>query len=324
MGSVETMRGPVDAADLGVTLMHEHLFILNPEIQQNYETEFDAAVEVPAAIERMKALKAAGVDTIVDLTVIGLGRDLDLMRQVADATDVHILAATGLYTYDELPTYFMHRGGPGTLLGGDEPMIEMFLADVEHGIAGSGVKPAIIKCATDEAGVTPDVERVLRACARVHRATGLPISTHTHAESERGVEQQRVFEDEGVDLSRVVIGHSGDTTDRTYLEALLAKGSYLGMDRFGVDVMLPFEERVGIVADLCSAGFADRLVLSHDTSCHIDWMPVAVRDFMPNWRYTHISEDVLPALRERGVTEPQIEQMLVTNPRAILDHQGGY
>src|SRR5205807_2646373 len=114
--------------------------------------------------------------------------------------------------------------------------------------------------------------RVLRAVAQAHRQTGVPISTHTHAASRRGLDQQRVFQEEGVDLTRVVIGHSGDTTDAAYLEEIIANGSYIGMDRFGIDAMLPFEDRVGIVATMCERGHADKMVLSHDASCFMDWI----------------------------------------------------
>ena len=145
-------------------------------------------------------------------------------------------------------------------------MTDMFIRDIEQGIADTGIKAAILKCATDEPGVTPGVERVLRAVAQAHRHTGVPISTHTHAGTRRGLEQQRIFAEEGVDLSRVVIGHSGDTTDVDYLEELIGNGSYIGMDRFGVDVYLPFEDRVDTVARMCERGHAEKMVLSHDAS----------------------------------------------------------
>jgi phosphotriesterase-related protein len=163
----------------------------------------------------------------------------------------------------------------------------------------------------------------LRAVAQAHRATGAPISTHTHAASQRGLDQQRIFREEGVDLSRVIIGHSGDSTDIGYLEELIAAGSYLGMDRFGIDTILPFEQRVAVVATLCERGHADRLVLSHDCACFIDWFDerdLAAR--LPNWHFLHISDDVLPALKERGVSDAQLHQMLVDNPREIFDHSG--
>jgi phosphotriesterase-related protein len=169
------------------------------------------------------------------------------------------------------------------------------------------------------------VERVLRAVAQAHRQTGVPISTHTHAATRRGLEQQRIFADEGVDLSRVIIGHCGDSTDIDYLEELIANGSYIGMDRFGMDLILPFEDRVNTVARMCERGHADKMVLSHDAKCYFDALPDALLPTVaPNWHYLHIHTDVLPALKERGVTEEQITTMLVDNPRRIFDRQGGY
>jgi phosphotriesterase-related protein len=322
---VATVRGPLPTADLGVTLMHEHVFVLSPEIIANYPEGWgDEQAREQAAVEKLNALKAIGVDTIVDPTVIGLGRYIPRIQRVAQRTELNIVAATGVYTYNDVPMYF-HFSGPGTALNGPEPMVDMFVRDITEGIAGTGVKAAILKCATDEPGITPGVERVLRAVAQAHRATGVPITTHTHAHTRRGLEQQRIFGEEGVDLSRVIIGHSGDTTDLDYLEELIAAGSYLGMDRFGLDNILPFEDRVDTVAKMCERGHADKMVLAHDASCYIDWLPEAALPFvLPNWHYLHIHNDVLPALRQRGVTEEQITTMLVDNPRRIFSHGGGY
>jgi phosphotriesterase-related protein len=222
-----------------------------------------------------------------------------------------------------VPMYF-HFTGPGGALGDSEPMVDMFVRDIEHGIADTGVKAAILKCATDEPGVTPGVERVLRAVAKAQRLTGVPISTHTHAATRRGLEQQRIFAEEGVDLSRVVIGHSGDTTDLGYLEELIGNGSYIGMDRFGVDVYLPFEDRVNTVAQMCERGYAEKMVLSHDAACFMDWVPEELLPALPNWHYLHIHNDVIPALKDRGVTDEQLTTMLVDNPRKIFENQGAY
>src|ERR1700758_4708190 len=235
MSLLNTAQGPINTADLGVTLMHEHVFIMTTEIAQNYpEAWGDEAKRVADAAARLTELKSRGVDTIVDLTVVGLGRYIPRIARVAAQTALNIVVATGLYTYNDVPFYF-HYLGPGTPLDGPEIMTEMFVRDIEQGIADTGIKAAILKCATDEPGVTPGVERVLRAVAQAHRQTGVPISTHTHAATRRGLEQQRIFAEEGVDLSRVVIGHSGDTTDIGYLEELIGNGSYIGMDRFGAD-----------------------------------------------------------------------------------------
>lgn len=325
MAEVETVRGPIATTDLGVTLMHEHVFVLSPEIMANFPEGWgeDAARE-QTAVDKLNALKAAGVDTIVDPTVIGLGRYIPRIQRVAARTELQIVVATGVYTYNDVPMYF-HFSGPGTALNGPEPMVDMFVRDITAGIADTGVRAGILKCATDEPGLTVGVERVLRAVAQAHRATGVPITTHTHAGTRRGLEQQRVFAEEGVDLGRVIIGHSGDTTDVDYLEELIAAGSYLGMDRFGLDNILRFEDRVDTVARLCERGHAAKLVLAHDASCYIDWLPeAALPVVLPNWHYLHIHNDVLPALRARGVTDEQITTMLVDNPREIFSARGGY
>ena len=323
--TLNTARGAIGTADLGVTLMHEHVFVMTTEIVENYPEGWgDGAKREADAIVRLNELKARGVDTIVDLTVVGLGRYIPRIARIAAATELNIVVATGLYTYNDVPMHF-HYLGPGAPLGGPEIMTEMFVRDIEHGIADTGIKAAILKCATDEPGVTPGVERVLRAVAAAHRETGVPISTHTHAATRRGLEQQRIFAEEGVDLSRVVIGHSGDTTDVAYLEELIGAGSYIGMDRFGVDVYLSTEERVKTVATMCERGHADRMVLSHDAFCYFDALPEATLPVaLPNWHYLHIHDDVIPALKERGVTDGQLATMLVDNPRRIFSKRGGY
>lgn len=324
MGRVNTVRGPVDAAALGTTLMHEHVFVLSTEVAANWPTGWDRKAQVAHAVERLNELAAAGVDTIVDLTVVGLGRDLELVSEVADQVDLNIVVATGLYTYNDLPHYFDFRTSAFNPSGVDA-LEEFFLHDIENGIAGTGVRPGILKCCTDEQGLTPGVERVLRAVARVHRKSGLPISTHTHATTKRGLDQQRVFTEEGVDLSRVVIGHSGDSTDIAYLEELTDTGSTLGMDRFGVDAYCPTAQRVETVATLCERGRTSQMVLSHDSACHFDWFDEQfITAAQPNWNFLHISRDVIPMLEERGVTKAQLNAMLVENPRRILDHGPGY
>ena len=322
---MNTVRGPVDPAKLGVTLMHEHIFVLSAEVMQNYpESWGDEERRVDGAVARLNELHSRGVNAIVDLTVVGLGRYIPRIQRIAARTPLHIIVATGIYTYNDLPFFFQLQG-PGTVLGGPETMTDMFVKDIEEGIAGTGVRAGILKCATDEPGLTPGIERALRAVAQAHRRTGVPISTHTHARKRRGLDQQRIFREEGVDLRRVIIGHSGDTTDLAYLEELMAQGSYLGMDRFGIDTILPFQDRVQTVATLCERGHAGQLVLSHDAACFNDWLPEgALPSMLPNWHYLHIHNEVIPALKERGVTDAQIHAMLVENPKRIFSAQGAY
>jgi phosphotriesterase-related protein len=325
MTAIPTVRGPLDSSQLGVTLMHEHVFVLSTEIMLTYpETWGDEDQRVDTAATRLNELAAQGVQTIVDLTVIGQGRFIPRIQRVAERTSINIIVATGIYTFGDVPFYFRLRGA-NRAPGNPDVMTEMFVRDIMTGIGETGVRAGVLKCATDAAGLTRGVERVLRAVAQAHRQTGVPISTHTHAATRRGLDQQRIFREEGVDLSRVIIGHSGDSTDIEYLEELIAAGSNLGMDRFGIDTILSFDERVDIVARLCQRGHAGKLVVSHDYSSFIDWFPeheLARR--LPNWHYLHILKDVIPALKRRGVTDDQVHAMLVDNPRTIFERSGAY
>lgn len=325
MQPVQTVRGPIEPQNLGVTLMHEHVFVLDLELLHNYPEEWgDEEKRIADAVARMNELKATGVDTIVDLTVIGLGRSVSRIQRVAKQTELNIIVATGVYTYNELPHYF-HFRGPGSLMGGPEPLEEMFLRDINQGIADTGVKAGMLKCATDQLGVTKDIERILRATAHAHRKTGVPISTHTAAWKRVGLDQQRIFAEEGVDLSRVVIGHCGDTNEIAYLEELIRNGSYIGMDRFGIDSILSFEDRVATVATMCQRGHAHKMVLSHDASCFLHWMPEHIIPLaLPRWNYLHIHKEVIPALKQKGVTDGDIRTMMVENPRRVFEAQGSY
>ena len=271
-----------------------------------------------------RRLHDLGVSTIVDPTVVGLGRYVPRIERVAAHTKINIVAATGLYTYNDIPHRF-HYHGAGAPAGDKDPLPEYFVRDITEGIAGTKVKAAFLKCAIDEPGLTPGVERTMRSVARAHRRTGAPITVHTNVHNRSGLIAQEVLKSEGVDMSRVVIGHSGDSTEYDYLKKLADAGSLLGMDRFGIDVLLPTDKRIEVVARMCEMGYADSMVLSHDASCYIDWFPNGeVPLFAPNWHYEHIHTDVLPALRKKGVTDKQIETMLVDNPRRYFENVSAY
>jgi phosphotriesterase-related protein len=313
MPLVETVRGPVDVSALGTTLMHEHVFVLSEEIRHNYPAGWVEDDRVDDAIAKLTALTDRGCQTIVDPTVLGLGRDIHRIRRVADGTSLNIIVATGLYTYDKIPHYFEYRVARH---GGLDPLAQLFIGDITDGIAGTGIKAALLKCAVDEPGLTPGVERVLRAVGRAHAETGTPVTVHTHPGSGAGREVLRVLREEKADLSKVVLGHSGDSTDLDYLTELADAGCLLGMDRFGLDVITPFEDRVSTVVALCERGYAGQLVLAHDAACYIDWFPPEIIPiFAPKWHFEHLFDDVLPALRERGVSDEQIDTMMVVNPR---------
>ena len=315
---VPTVTGEVRSDALGMTLMHEHIFILAPELEQNYPESWQERERIEDAAGKLAAVKEQGIDTIVDLTVLGLGRDIPLIQRVAERVDVNIVVATGAYVTTALPLPFVfqdpkrsggrtgsaYRAVPGRHLRRDR--------------GNGGARAGVLKCASDVAGFTHDVERALRAVAQVHLATNLPIFTHTDASTKGGLDQQRLFREEGVDLGHVIIGHCGDTNDLDYLRQLLEAGSYLGMDRFGLYNLLDFETRLAVVAQLCNEDHTARLILSHDASCYLRWGD-ALRKIAPKWQYTHIVDEVLPGLRRLGVSEGHIEEMMVMNPRRIFE-----
>jgi len=311
MAQVETVRGPVDSSALGSTLMHEHVFVLNEEIRRNYPADFDEDARVSHAVAQLGKAVQRGIGTIADATVIGLGRDIDRIKRVAALTPMNIIVATGIYTFSEVPFYFRYRSRRMTA-SREDPMTEMFVADITGGIAQTGVKAAFLKCAIDEQGLTRGVERILRAVARAHVLTGAPVTVHTHPASKSGLVALRILGEEGADLSRVVVGHSGDSRDTDYLIQLADSGCLLGMDRFGIGMPPSLPWRADTIAALCQRGYAGSMVLSHDAACYIDWYP---HDEAKAGNYTYIHDEVLPALTERGVSAAQIEAMLVANPR---------
>lgn len=318
MALVETVRGPVEAASLGLTLMHEHVFVLNEEIRRNYPGAWDEQARTDDAVAKLNALAARGCVTIADPTVLGLGRDIGRVARVAARTDLNIIAATGLYTYNDVPLYFRYRGADRAGTAAD-PMTAMFIADLTEGISGTGIRAAFLKCAIEADGLTPGVQRVLRAVAAAHAATGAPVMVHTHPESGSGLAALEVLASAGAGPGGVLLAHCGDTADLDYLTRLADAGCLLGMDRFGLDIILPFEQRVAVVAALCERGYAESMVLAHDASCYIDWFePWQIGQFAPNWHYQHLFDDVIPALRARGVSQAQLDTMLVANPRRFF------
>ena len=312
MPLLSSLSGPVDTQYLGFTLMHEHIFVGTWSMRTAFPNWIDRRTLIDCALAELHAAHESGVRTIVDVTPINLGRDVALLREIAEGSDVRLVAATGLYWTEE-----------PWLAGWEvERIFDWLLEDASKGWQGTGIKPGIIKCGTDWLGVTPLNEKLLRTTARLHRATGLPITTHTTVANHSALDQLDIFASEGVDMSRVVIGHCGDTEDFDMLESVLARGSYIGVDRFGSVHAFPTEKRVKVVAELCRRGHAKRMVLSHDGDVASDFgrrrRPRAQKPPVPTKVFCYIADVVLPALREAGVTAEQIDQMTVENPRRLF------
>jgi len=321
MPYVPTTAGETDVDDLGAVLMHEHVFIRTEPLQQGWPGfgGWDTEAEVAAARERLRGLAQAGVGTILDMTVPGLGRDPALVARAVAGTGLKVMFATGYYTYDNLPFPFQYRG-TGKILDDEDRLLEsLFERDVTTGIGDSGFRAAVLKIVTDEQGMTTDVERVAVAIANVHARTGAPVCTHAHAPTRRGLEQQRILRSRGADLGRVMIGHANETTDLGYLEQIIDNGSYVGWDRCGLQAVVPLGGQLDTLARLCQRGYAGRIMLSHDKASFTDWFTNAEQDFvLPDWQFSYIHSALLPGLRDRGVSDGQIEQMLVRNPREFF------
>ena len=327
MATVETVTGRIDADELGITLIHEHL-IYRDEAVANWwpHVKSTVAVDPPracgpeelygVAVESARAAIERSVKTICEPTGMFGGRDVGLSRRVSEETGLQVVPCSGIYTYDYLPMFFVARDA--------DAMAELFVHDVEQGIQNTGIKAAFLKCAADEPGVTENIEKVHRAVARASVRTGAPIMAHSRPASGTGPRQIEIFEEEGVDLSKVQIAHTGDTDDLDYIERLLEKGVYIGMDRYGLELFLPIEKRNATVTALLERGYADRMFLSQDFCATIDWYPVEAAEQLlaagavKGWSMTLVFDEVIPALHEAGMTDDQLQTMMVENPQRWL------
>jgi phosphotriesterase-related protein len=311
--TIETVGGPVEDSQLGLTLAHEHLSTTSENVRTQWPHLYDDAREYDRAVEQVRAAMDRGVQTIVDPSCMDLNRNVHLAQRVVEETGIQLVMCTGVYgaKYTFLPPYFENR----------EPtaLVDAFVHDIEEGIQGTGVKAAFLKCAVDEPGITEHVERILRAIAQTSLRTGRPIMAHSHPATRRGLEIMDVFDDEGVDPRKVQIAHTGDTDDLDYIEELLGRGCWIGMDRYGLDIILPTEKRNATVVELAKRGHADRMMLSQDSCATIDWFPEElVKQMAPEWDFTFLWRGVLPELSDAGVTDDQIDTMMRDNPRAWL------
>lgn len=302
--------GAIRPDGLGFTLIHEHLKIESEGVRAQWPHLYDPSWQFERALAEVRAAVAAGVRTICDPTVLGLGRDVPFMERVVAATDAQMVAATGLYTFRDLPRIFRSRSV--------DFLADLFVRDIADGVQGTRTRAGFIKFATDAPGVTAGVEVVIRAAARAQRRTGVPIVTHSDARNGSGLDQVDLLVEEGVDPARVVIGHVGDSEDVDYLVRLLERGVYLGLDRYGSQTP-PADRRNATTLALLERGYADRLLLAQDACATIDWYEApAGRQGEPSGHMAYVATEVLPALRAGGATAEDIETLTVANPRRLF------
>jgi phosphotriesterase-related protein len=317
MSPIETVGGAVEPSELGLTLIHEHLRFRDEAVAENWPGRYDDQAEFAAAVEAVRAAQEHGVQTIVEPTAMFGGRDVRFMKRVADETGVRVVPCTGIYTYEYLPHYFENR---------DEDVIAShFVDDIEKGCQGTEIKAAFIKVAADEPGVNEHVEKVHRAAARASVQTGAPIMAHSRPASQTGPRQVEIFLEEGVAPEKIQIAHCGDTADLDYIQGLLDRGVYVGLDRYGLEMFLPIDQRNETTAELLRRGQTERLMISQDFCCSIDWFPeeaaaeLEASGAIRKWSMTLIFEEVIPWLREQGVLdEAAFETVFVQNPARWL------
>jgi phosphotriesterase-related protein len=322
MAQVSTVTGMIEADQLGTTLIHEHLRNSDEAVHEQWPSAGTAKEDPPhevgpgedfeIAVREAKAAIDLGVKTIGEPTAMFLGRDVEFMRRVSEETGLQVIPCTGIYTYDYLPQFFVNRD--------PDQIADLFVQDIEEGIQGTEIKAAFIKCAADEPGVNENIEKVHRAAARASVRTGAPIMAHSRPASNTGPRQIEIFLEEGVDPSKVQIAHTGDTDDLDYIEGLLEKGVWIGLDRYGLEIFLPYEKRQQTAKALLERGYADRIFLSADSVATTDWFPPNVIEQLlaagaaKDWTIRLVPEKVLPELREWGMTEEQERTMMIENP----------
>ena len=265
MPQVQTVTGPVDADELGLTLIHEHFRGRDEATGSSGRTCTTTRRSSAWPSSRPGTCMGHDVRTVVEPTAMMLGRDIAHLERLARETGLQIVPCTGIYTYDHLPHFWENRDA--------DFMAAAFVHDIEQGIQGTGARAAFIKVAADEPGVTDNIEKIHRAAARASLSTGAPIMAHSRPASDTGPRQVEVLLEEGVDPAKIQIAHTGDTDDLDYIQRVLDTGVFIGMDRYGHAMFLPTENRNKTVLALLERGFADRMLLSQDYVVAIDWFP---------------------------------------------------
>jgi len=320
-GMINSVLGPISPDKLGTTLVHEHFTFAYPGWFADATIapeDYKAALKTNIGV--IKAAQKYGIKTIIDATPNDTGgRNPELYKALAKKTGLNIICATGLYTEHEgSPAYWKTRVIFGTDI--TRMMSDLFIKEITQGIRKTGVKAGVIKVGTSPK-ITDYEIAVHKAAVVAQKATGVPIITHTEGPT-GGVEEADLLLKEGADPKKVMIGHVSNSRDIEYHKAILAKGVYIAFDRIGLDIITPTDVNVKNIAELCKLGYADKIMLSHDT-VNV-WLgrfleaPQPVMKMLANWRIDHISQNVLPALKAQGVTDEQIKTMMVDNPRNLF------
>ncbi len=305
---IPTATGDITPKELGNVLSHEHMLIYSPNMRLGFgERWFPLQKAIDRAVHLLSDAKArCGIDTVIDGTPLDLGRNLQALREISRRSSVNILLSSGLYITEE---HFMHRRTPSAFA-------KAFIDECTNGIADSGIKPAMLKCATGPAGFTPINRLLLDTMSLVQTETGLPLFAHNHQPDKTGYEQLRIFEKNRVNLEKVIIGHCSDTADIPYLLDLAKSGCFLGFDRIFPQV---YEQQAAVIFAMIEAGYEDRLLLSHDFFAFSDSSGDSLETQSRSERdFTTVHLQLLPALKALGATDTQIHKLTYENPQKLF------
>lgn len=320
MAKVNTVLGQISADELGATLIHEHLALgyLGWECDA-MAPPYDREAAINTCVKALQEAKAYGLKTLVDATASDIGRDIELQKTVSERLGINIICVTGMYTerYGK-PGYLKFRSQVYDITA---EVCETYVKEITQGIGNTGVKAGVIKVATGHGKITSYEEKILKAAARAQKETGVPIISHTEGGT-MGPEQADLLISEGADPKRIVIGHMCGNANLQYHLSVLEKGVYIAFDRLGIDMLFPDKLRKACLIGLIGLGYADRIFLSQDYWPY--WLgrpfelPEPAKPLLANWSYTHVFRNIIPALKEAGVSDDKINTMLIENPRRLF------
>lgn len=318
LSKIQTTTGTANPDELGRTLIHEHVLVGFPGWELDCKApRFKRDEAMARAQDQMQELKDLGVGTFVDPCPMDLGRDVEFLAELSQRSGMRIICTTGAYYEAEGNTFTFRQLSI-------EQITEIYVQEIEEGIGDTGIKAGAIKIATGARVVSPYERKLVTAGARAAKATGVPLISHTQ-DATCGHDQIDIVVGEGVPPNQLLVGHSDGTTDHWYQRALAERGAYVGFDRFGISLFQPDEVRIENILKLVAAGHLERILVSHDSiACWLGrplpYAPTfeAMLAALPNWRSTHIFRKVIPQLRESGLSERDIETILIDNPRRLF------
>ena len=314
---INTTAGTITPDKLGRTLVHEHVLAGYPGwFMDTRLPPFRRADAISRVVDSFQQLHAYGVRTVIDPCPTDLGRDVAFVAEVSQRSGITLICTTGVYTEA--------FGIPYTFRYLETAAIEeIYIREIEDGIGSTGIKAGLIKIATGDGAVSDYERRMLTAATRAARATGVPLISHTENCS-CGHDQIDIVTGEGVAANRLLVGHCDGRDDHPYQASLAARGAYVGFDRFGLEVFNSDENRMRNLRQMIDAGYRDQVMVSQDkVNCWLGNIPGVgsaddIAKIVPNWTMTHLFERIFPRLLEMGVSQGDIDAILVENPRRFF------